>query len=53
MSAPAEDLAARLAGVEVDREPDPDVLAGLDVTAKQKPLGSLRNMVHVLEQDPR
>ncbi len=53
MSAPAEDRAARLAGVEVDREPDPDVLAGLDVTDKKKPIGSLRNMVHVLDTDPR
>ena len=38
MSAPAEDRAARLAGVEVDREPDPDVLAGLDVTDKNNNL---------------
>ncbi len=53
MSAPAEDRAARLAGVEVDREPDPDVLAGLDVTDRKKPIGSLRNMVHVLDADPR
>ncbi|MCB9694323.1 MAG: hypothetical protein H6736_21140 [Alphaproteobacteria bacterium] len=53
MSAPAEDRAALVSGVLVDREPDPDVLAGLDVTDKQKPIGSLRNMVHVLESDPR
>ncbi|HMV69306.1 MAG TPA: hypothetical protein PKA64_20860 [Myxococcota bacterium] len=53
MSGVVQDRAALLAGVEVDREPDADVLAGLDVTEKQKPIGSLRNMVHVLAEDPR
>jgi putative DNA primase/helicase len=53
MRGAVQDRAAHLAGVEVDREPDRDVLAGLDVTEKQKPIGSLRNMVHVLAEDPR
>lgn len=35
----------------LDNEPNADVLAGLDVS--DKPLGSLRNMVHVLATDPR
>ncbi len=53
MSTHAEDRGAAVAGVVVEREPDPDVLAGLDVTDKQKPVGSLRNMAHVLKGDPR
>ncbi len=53
MNAAVRDVAARAAGVVVDREPDFDVLAGLDVTEKKKPIGSLRNMVHILAHDPR
>lgn len=45
--------AAQAAGVEINQEPDVDVLAGLDITEKNKPIGSLRNMVHVLANDPR
>ena len=44
--------AAQVAGVVADRDPDPDVWAGLDLTSKNKPVGSLRNMARVLEQDP-
>ena len=53
MSAARRDAATTAAGVVVDREPDFDVLAGLDVTDKKKTIGSLRNMVHVLAHDPR
>lgn len=47
------DVAAQAAGIVVDLEPDFDVLGGLDVTEKKKPIGSLRNMVHILANDPR
>ncbi len=53
MSPTTEDRAAALAGVLVDREADPDVQVGLDVSEKNRPLGTLRNMVHVLDADPR
>jgi putative DNA primase/helicase len=53
MNAAVRDVAAQAAGVVVDREPDFDVLAGLDVTEKKKPIGSLRNMVHILAHDAR
>lgn len=43
---------AELAGVIAGDEPDPDVLAGLDKSQHGNPLGSLRNVVHVLSQDP-
>ena len=53
MNAAIRDIAAHAAGVVVDREPDFDVLAGLDVTDQKKPIGSLRNFVHVLANDAR
>lgn len=53
MNPTVRDSAARAAGVVVDREPDFHVLAGLDVTEQKKPIGSLRNMVHVLATDAR
>ena len=53
MNPAARSTAAVAAGVVVDREPDFDVLAGLDVSDKKKPIGSLRNMVYVLANDPR
>ncbi len=53
MNAAVRDVAGQAAGVVVDSEPDLDVLAGLDLTEKKKPIGSLRNMVHVLANDPR
>ncbi|HND32971.1 MAG TPA: VapE family protein, partial [Myxococcota bacterium] len=53
MSSPKLEAAAVVAKVVVDREPDVDVLAGLDTNEKKKPIGSLRNMVHILANDPR
>lgn len=47
------DKAAWAAGVSVDRETDPDVLACCDVNKSGEPLGTLRNMVHVLTADDR
>jgi putative DNA primase/helicase len=47
------DLAAEAAGVSVDREADPDVLAACDVNKNGEPLGTLRNVVHVLTADVR
>lgn len=53
MNPAARNTAAVAAGIVVDREPDFNVLAGLDVSDKKKPIGSLRNMVYVLANDAR
>ncbi len=53
MNATARDVPAPSSGAVVDLKPDRDVLAGLDLTDKKKAIGSLRNMVYVLANDPR
>ena len=40
-------------GADADREPDFDVQRALDKTDKDKPMGTLRNVVHILQADPR
>lgn len=53
MNPAIRDVAAAATGVVVDLEAEPSVRAGLDETEQKKPIGSLRNFVHVLANDPR
>jgi putative DNA primase/helicase len=50
---PVTEAAVQAAGVVVDREPDFDVQHGLDKTEKGKPVGSIRNVAHILQHDAR